>query len=91
MTHEFQEFYIPERMLEAIDRYVKQGIPPGSFLTAIFSNDLVGAAGKADDENLRNLPAYADYLYNRIPSSCWGSREIVNGWRGYPQKSEKEG
>ena len=76
----FNEFYIPERMMEGLTRYVEQHIEPGRFLRKVLENDLVGAAGYADEENLRNLPAYAAYMYNEMPAICWGSEEKVNNW-----------
>jgi len=82
MDYEFKEYrfrtwYIPARMFHGIRNYVVNGIKPGNFLTAVFENDLVEAVGRADEENLKNLPAYAAYLYNELPPSVWGSKEKV--------------
>jgi hypothetical protein len=52
----------------------------GDFLRAVLSNDLMGAVGRADDDNLRALPAIASYIYNELPGNCHGSREIVSAW-----------
>jgi hypothetical protein len=76
----FQKWYIPERMQGGILRYIEHGIEPGHFLSAVFRNDFVGIAGRADDENLENLPAYANFLYNYAPQTCWGSKEKVDNW-----------
>ena len=78
--YKFREFYIPERMMEAIDRYVKHHKLPGPFLQAVISNDLKGAVGQADTENLKNLLAYIGYFHNEIVERCWGSREIMLAW-----------
>jgi len=78
--YRFQDFYIPERMMGGIQRYIEQGIEPGSFLSAIICNDLKGACAQADDENLRNIPAYIAYFYNESPMSCWGSWKIMERW-----------
>ena len=80
MQYEFRGFYIPERMMRGIKRYVEQGIRPGSFLTAVICNDLQGAVGKADDENLRNIYAYTAYFYNEVPESCWGTPQKMKDW-----------
>ena len=80
MSYEFKGFYIPERMMGGITRYVEQGIPPGHFLSAVISNDLSEAVSRADEENIKNLPAYIGYLYNEVPSSCWGSPEKMKAW-----------
>jgi hypothetical protein len=81
-TYRFREFYIPERMMGGLERYIAAGIPPGDFLTAVIENDLSEACGRADDENLRNLPAFAAYLYSQAPSDCWGSPATMKAWLG---------
>ena len=78
--YQFREFYIPEHMMGGIERYVNQGIPPGDFLRAVICNDLSGAVGRADDENIRNLPAYVAYFYNEAPGTCWGSIAKMVAW-----------
>jgi len=71
---------LPERMRGGITRFLDNGVVPGSFLQAVFENDLVGAVGKADDENVTLLWHYADMLYNAFPVDCWGSPEAVQDW-----------
>lgn len=71
---------IPEYMRDGMTRYIKRGIPPGSFLTAVLSNDLIGALRKADDTNINALPAYGRFLYNYAPAGCYGSPDAVDRW-----------
>ena len=78
--YQFREFYIPERMMGGIRRYIEHGIPPGDFLTAVICNDLKEAIGRADDENIKNIPAYVAYFYNEAPAPCWGSIELMQSW-----------
>ena len=80
MRYEFQGFYIPERMMGGIQRYLEHGIPPGSFLTAIIENNLSRAVANADNENMQNIPAYVSYFYNECPGDCWGSPENMQEW-----------
>jgi hypothetical protein len=80
MTYKFRDWYIPERMMFGIRRYIDEHCPAGDFLTAVLQNDLKEACGCADDENLANLPAFVAYLYNEAPSLCWGSPERVEQW-----------
>jgi hypothetical protein len=80
MTYGFREFYIPDKMMPSIELYIKEGVPPGDFLTAIICNDLKEACGRADNENIRNLPAYAAFFYNNAPADCHGSKEIMKKW-----------
>lgn len=79
-SYNFQEFYIPERMMGGIHRYINGRVKPGRFLTAVLQNNLTEACTKADNENMRNLPAYVAYLYNEAPEICWGSVEKVTEW-----------
>lgn len=73
---------ISQHLIDSLDRYVQHRIPPGGFLTSVLENNLVGAVGKADFENQRNLVAICDYVYNQLPSTCWGSKEKVREWLG---------
>lgn len=81
MTYHFREFYVPDRMVSGIENWVLYGIKPGGFLTAILENDLRAACEYADEENLKNIPAFISYLYNAAPASCWGSIANVKAWR----------
>ena len=77
---EFHGMRIPDYMAGGLIRYVEDGIPPGDFLTAVIENDLSGAVGRADDANIRNIPAYAFYLYNYAPASSHGSKMAFKAW-----------
>ncbi len=80
MVYRFRDFYIPARMMSGIRRYIDDGTPTGDFLRAVIGNDLQEAVGRADDENLANLPAYIGYFYNEAPLPCWGSKEKMQAW-----------
>jgi hypothetical protein len=81
MSYTFRDFTIPDRMMGGIRRWIEHRVPPGDFLMAVLRNDLQEACGRADDENLRNIPAYVAYLYNEAPRECWGSPEKVAIWK----------
>jgi len=91
----FLEFYIPTRMVSGINRWILFGTMPGDFLQAVIANDLREACMRADDENIRNLPAYVSYFYNCAPIGSWGSYanramwEVKGGIMGIEQ-AEKE-
>ncbi len=85
------EFYIPKRMMGGISRYINQGVLPGEFLQAVICNDLREACGKADDENIANLPAYVAYFYNEVPANCWGSRKTMQEWVQRQSRQKEEG
>lgn len=85
--YSFQEFSISDHMMDAIDRYIQHGIAPGGFLTAVITNDLAEAVGRADQHNMRNLPAYVAYFYNEAPADCWGSPDRM---RAYMKRKVEE-
>jgi hypothetical protein len=71
---------LPERMHGGVRRYIEQGIPPGDFLTAVISNDLCEACGRADEENQHLLFEYVKFFYCHAPQECWGSQEKYKAW-----------
>ena len=73
---------IPEHCQDGLKRYIEDGIPPGSFLTAVLENNLVEAFGRADHINRDHIRDYCMWLYNEAPAvpRSWGSREIVSKW-----------
>ena len=79
-TMEKGRWLIPDHMWGAIERYIVRGIPPGSFLTAVLSNDLKGAFINADEVNTDNMRQWVQFLYNYAPGDCWGSPERVEAW-----------
>lgn len=80
MTYKFQQYYIPDRMMPSIRRYIENRVKPGNFLSEVICNNLKEAVGRADEENMANLPAYVAYFYNEAPSPCWGSKEKFEEW-----------
>lgn len=76
------EYGIPGYMQDGLIQYFENRIPPGSFLTAVLENDLMGALGKADDTNRFALHAYGTWLFNQAPGrpNGWGSPEAVRVW-----------
>lgn len=72
---------IPEYMHGAVARYVVHGIEPGDFLGAVIENDLMRAAGKADDTNANCLFQWASFLYTSFPRGSYGSPETRKEWQ----------
>lgn len=73
-------YLIPAHMHQAIRDYVLHGYRPGSFLTALLSNNFMEAAGRADEDNARSLTGWATFFYNYIPTGCYRSPEAVAAW-----------
>ena len=66
---------LPPKVREAIDNFVWNGIPPGGFVEAVLSNDLMRAMGQADVYSANAIGPICQYVYNAVPSLCHGSRE----------------
>ena len=71
---------VPEHTLDALRRYVLDGLEPGGFLQAVLTNDLMEACGRADVENSLCLPHIATFIYNCTPSHSHGSRDRYEAW-----------
>ncbi len=78
--YSFQGMTVPKHTMHGLHEYITHHTPKGSFLKAVLSNDLMGAASKADDKNLHNLPAIVGFLYNYAPGNCWGSPKAYQNW-----------
>ena len=78
--YEFEFYEITNHMVESLDSYINHRLKQGSFLHAVLCNDLKSACMQADGKNMRNLPAFVNFLYNYAPISCWGSPEKVKAW-----------
>lgn len=71
---------IPEMTLHSLSLYVNEGVPTGSFLRSVLSNDLFGAFERADQQNRDVIGLLVMYIYNEIPSECWGTRKHYHAW-----------
>jgi hypothetical protein len=80
MPYTYLSFTMRDNMLFALSEYAFNGRPVGDFLRHVISNDLMGAVGHADADNMRNLPAFTAWLYNEAPALCHGSRERYDAW-----------
>jgi len=81
---------IPEFTKHQIDQYVAHGICTGSFLTAVLENNLIQAFACADEDNLANMFHIVSYVYNHVPTACYGSPEKMAAWREMKRK-ERDG
>lgn len=75
----FRQAIKPE-IRESLERYINKGVEPGGFLRAVLSNDLKESFGRADFSNREHLFIIVGYLYNFVPSGCWGSPAKVSAW-----------
>jgi hypothetical protein len=61
-------------------RYLVHRIPPGDFLLAVLSNDLMEAVSRGDDASVAGLRSLVRFLHNDTPWSAHGSLAIVRAW-----------
>lgn len=66
---------------ESIDRYIKYGYSPGTFLEAVLFNNLTESLDFADEQNSRDLREICKYINEKAPSAAWGDEEKVYRWQ----------
>jgi hypothetical protein len=71
---------VPEHLIDGLALYVTRGYPPGGFLTAVLSNNLMGAMCLADADSRAGLFALCLCIYNDLPMGCHGSPAKVAEW-----------
>ena len=71
---------VPEQLHDGIVNYLAHGIPPGSFLHAVLTNDLREACNRADPDCARELHGLVSWLYNYAPIVSWGDEATVVEW-----------
>ena len=71
---------VPEHIRGGLDRYITDGIPPGSFVTAVLKNDLARAIRFGDDDCQRALADIYRFLYWNAPAFCFGDTESFDKW-----------
>jgi hypothetical protein len=85
LTKRLIESDVPHGLHDGLIEYVASRRQMGHFLTAIVSNDLREACGRADIENRRCLYEIVFFLFNYAPGPCWGSPVNVAAWLADPE------
>lgn len=78
---------LPKCTQRTLDRYVEDGTSGGHFIDACLANDLQGAYAYADSWHVELIPVIVKYIYNRMPSGCCGSKQIVRDWKGNKKRA----
>ena len=74
-------FYgLPDYMANGMFLYLVHRIEPGSFTTALLSNNLRESVACADKNNARCLKEWVQFMYCELPSGSWGSPQQVQAW-----------
>jgi hypothetical protein len=71
---------IPSYILTSLYDYVEHHSAPGHFLTAILSNDLFAAFGRADRDAQNAIGLLITFIHNNVRTDCYGSPEKVSAW-----------
>ena len=90
-SYTFRGVTLPDNLKESLDAYAHEGRPLGDFLRVCVQNDLSLAWGLADEVSTAALPAIVGYIYNEMPSECWGSREAYWLWLNKALRGAHEG
>lgn len=80
LAHKAIEAGVPVTTAFTIANYVIHKIQTGGFLFAVLSNDLSESFARADMGNRAAMFEIVSFIYNSIPSKCWGSKEKVQAW-----------
>ncbi len=81
---------VPTHTQSGINNYVCNGVPTGSFLRAVLSNDLFEAFCRADSDNTENMLGIVTFIYNYVPGCCYGNVAKVKEWlRLHKEEPEK--
>jgi hypothetical protein len=87
---DFSDYHIPNHTQTALTDYIERGIPVGGFLHAVLSNDLFGAVGRADAQNLPALKDITGWIFMQAPQGSWGSEALVLRWiQEHPSKKSR--
>ena len=81
---------VPIHTQKGINNYVCSGVPTGSFLRAVFSNNLFEAFCRADSDNTENMLGIVTFIHNYVPHCCYGDEDTIREWlRLHREEPEK--
>ena len=91
MSYRFRGATLPESLQESLNAYADTGRPTGGFLEACIDNDLRAAVLHADETSFAAIPAIVGFLYNEMPSGCWGKQGAFSAWVERKHAEREEG
>lgn len=89
-TLDFTDYEQLRHLEGSLDRYLNHGIMPGGFLTAVLENNLVETFSRAEHINTVLVKDIVQFLYNRFPSSAWGSPERIKDWVEFVKENNQK-
>ena len=82
--------FVPPHIRPGVERFIEDGILPGSFLQAILRADLRDSCNRADHVAKMSLPSIVLWFENFAPAPCWGSAEAMHEWIMFINKERKQ-
>ena len=73
---------VPKHLQRDILAYVILGKQPSGFREAVLRNNLMDAVDRANEEEMAALKSVAEFIFNYVPSGCWGSKKKIDSWFG---------
>lgn len=74
---------LPPHLRDGMERWIEQGITPGSFLRAVLRNDLKEAVLRADEVSFASLSLIIRWLIIYAPEGSYGSDKVFSQWPLY--------
>jgi len=71
---------IPPYTLHDLFAYFEHGIPGGDFLMSVLTNNLFGAIGHGDVENVSRIAPICTFLHSYAPQMAFGDETKVREW-----------
>ena len=78
--HFVKKYAIPSHLIRALLLYARERQPVGHFLQNVIANDLMGAMGRAAPVSRASLYQLTMFIFNELPSPCWGTQSRYNMW-----------
>ena len=74
------EYDADRNIIGTLVNYIERRFPCGDALSGLLENDLRKFMSHADRNTLNNLDTTFKFMYNVLPSFCWGSKEKVTAF-----------
>jgi hypothetical protein len=76
----YSHFSVPHHTAETLENYLFHGYEPGSFVTSILCNDLMGACTRCDYINADHIVPISKFVLHSMPGNSWGNMKLMRDW-----------
>lgn len=77
---DYSYYDVPDHTKESLENYFFRGFEPGSFVTSVLANDLMGAVTRCDHINKNHIVDISKWVMHNAPHGSWGDMETVINW-----------